>query len=162
MGAPERRVVSMPMLTDRRIAPVISGLGVAVVLCAVLLVTSLLWPGPGRDLPKPIDGSPVLTHAEPSGPSMLALLNGSLDLVDGCLLVGGEPVIWPPGTTWDEAQQAVMLTDGGRDLVLHPGDKLPGLGGGSGSIKDYGENMHPETIARARACSDDDSLLIVN
>jgi hypothetical protein len=151
----------MPMLMNRRIASVIGGLGVALVLCAVLLVTSLLWPDAQRDLPKPTDGNPVLTHADPPD-HMLALINGRFELVDGCLLMGGQPVIWPPDTTWDDTQQAVMLTYEGKDLVLHPGEELPGLGGGVLSSVEYGEYLHPDTIARARACADDDILVIVN
>jgi len=160
-GSRERRKVPMSMLTDRSTAPGIGGLGVALVLCAVLLITSLLWPDAKPDLPKPRDGDPVLTHAQPRV-GMLALINGPLDLVDGCLLLGGRPVMWPPGTTWDEAQQAVMLTYEGRHLILHPGDELPGLGGGVVSSVEYGEYLHPDTIARARACADDDMLVIVN
>jgi len=144
----------MSMLTDRRIAPVIAGLAVSVV---VLLATALFWRGPGPDLPKPVDGNPVLTHGQ-SGPGMLASLHGTLALVDGCLLLGGEVVVWPPGTTWDEAQQAVLYSE----LVLQPGDELPGLAGGVLPITEFGRFLHPETIARARACSDDDTLTIVS
>jgi len=151
----------MPPLMNRRIAAVIGGLGVAVVLCVVLLVTSLLWPAAQRDLPEPIDGNPVLTHAQTPS-QMLALITGRLELVDGCLLMGDQPVIWPPDTTWDEAQQAVVLTYEGTELVLHPGDELPGLGGGVVSTEEYGQYLHPDTIARVRACTNDDIMEIVN
>ena len=57
---------------------------------------------------------------------MQALIEGTLTLSEGCLLIGEYPVIWPHGTTWDGESQVVELPDG---QVVADGDRLRGGGG---------------------------------
>lgn len=45
---------------------------------------------------------------------------------DGCVTVDGDVAVWPPGTTWDEANQSIMLPDGS---IVASGDSVEGGGG---------------------------------
>jgi hypothetical protein len=73
------------------------------------------------DADAPTDG--LALDAEVSG--QVALVSGCVALTDptGAATVG---VKWPPGTTWDEASDAVVLADGRRVRI---GDSITGGGG---------------------------------
>ncbi|MQW78186.1 hypothetical protein GHK92_20165 [Nocardioides sp. dk4132] len=63
--------------------------------------------------PSSSGNGPVVAHrAEGDGSGDGALIEGSLAMSGGCLLVGDLPVVWPYGTTWDAEAQAVRLSDG--------------------------------------------------
>ena len=47
---------------------------------------------------------------------------------DGCVTVEGFVVAWPPGTTWDDEAQVIVLPDGSR---VGDGDSVTGSGGAS-------------------------------
>jgi hypothetical protein len=70
------------------------------------------------DLGGTIDG-PVITPAKEWDDAPTAELIGKLDLDAGCLLMRDSVVFWPQGTTWDEEEQAVLLTDGTHALIGH-------------------------------------------
>lgn len=78
----------------------------------------------------PADADPVVTGA-PSDTGAAAVIEGPLLLVDGCLVIdasegGRGQVLFPFGTTWDAAAQAVVGPDGVRVLV---GEVLSATGG---------------------------------
>jgi hypothetical protein len=55
-------------------------------------------------------GDPVITHRqleETAYPS--ALIEGTLSLEKGCLLVGDAVVFWPAGSAWDAESQSVTF-----------------------------------------------------
>jgi hypothetical protein len=81
---------------------------------------------------------PVVAHpAEGDGSGNAALIEGPLTMSSGCLLVGGFPVVWPHGTTWDAEAQAVRLSDG---QVVALGDRVSG-GGGYPYLSDLGSEF---------------------
>jgi hypothetical protein len=100
----------------------------AIVVGAIMAVV-LLYFTTGRGGGITIDG-PVVAHDRGwgLGPSsgMDAVVGGTLDYRDGCLLLGGDVVVWPDGTEWDAEREAVRLDDG---TVLHVGDTVLGGGG---------------------------------
>ena len=51
---------------------------------------------------------------------------GVLELVDNCLLVNGDPVVWPPSSSWQDEPPAVRL---GNGIVLEVGDDFRTSGG---------------------------------
>lgn len=77
-------------------------------------------------------------YAERGEESLTALGTGELAIRDGCLvLVGSETVylvIWPPGTTWDDVTDTVIV-HGQRARV---GDSVT-LGGGEGEAGPIGD-----------------------
>jgi hypothetical protein len=75
-----------------------------------------------------VDG-PVVAATRDEGTSLQALLGGRLALVDGCLRLEGDAVVWPVGTWWDEGRRAVVLRDG---TLLRDGDVVRGGGGSFG------------------------------
>ncbi|WP_143016198.1 hypothetical protein [Nocardioides szechwanensis] len=89
----------------------------------------------------PVDGvaSPVLTLPERDGPWPMALVRGVVSLRGGCLYVGDQAVVWPNGSTWDPAEQAVRY----GSLVIPVGDYVRGGGGfytvGTDSGGDFGD-----------------------
>lgn len=82
--------------------------------------------GSGVTTSTPTGNGPVVAHPEGSSDGMQALIQGTLSLSGGCLLVGEFPVIWPHGTTWDAENQTVELPDG-HEVAL--GDQVRGGGG---------------------------------
>ncbi|MET0882741.1 MAG: hypothetical protein ABWZ13_01205 [Acidimicrobiales bacterium] len=100
---------------------------VAVAVVAALLVGLVAW-APWR-AEYAVDG-PVVAANEDDGIALMALLGGELELVDGCLRLGDESVVWPRGTRWNEGQRAVELRDG---TLLHDGDTISGGGGSLGA-----------------------------
>ena len=55
-----------------------------------------------------------------------AQMAGRLMLREGCLALDGEPILWPSGTEWDDANQVVVLPD---DVRLKVGTRVR-VGGG--------------------------------
>lgn len=102
----------------------VSGLsGVAALVVLVSLATGW-WPG-GPAADGATDG-PVIANAEEWNAYPLALVQGRLELVDGCLLLGDDVVFWPHGTTWDEERQSVEFDDAPAAAV---GARFSGGGG---------------------------------
>jgi hypothetical protein len=77
---------------------------------------------------------PVVAHPAGGSGGNGALIEGSLTMSSGCLLVSEFPVIWPYGTTWDAEARAVRLSDG---QVVALGDRVSG-GGGYPYLSDLG------------------------
>ncbi len=78
-----------------------------------------------------VDG-PVV-YADPSEDSEAALAGGTVELVDGCLMLvddvdaGASPtLVWQAGTRWDPVDSEIVLPDGSR---LGIGDKISAGGG---------------------------------
>jgi len=69
---------------------------------------------------------PVLTSAERWEWQPAAEVRGRLTLQEGCLLLSGEVVFWPYGTTWDESVKAVVFEDHPAAAV---GERFVGGGG---------------------------------
>lgn len=84
---------------------------------------------------------------------MAAEVEGQLSIRDRCVYLtyagGDHPVIFPHGTAWDDADQAVVLNGGQR---LHEGDWLLGGGGGVHLRPDADEWYGPELAAGLRRC----------
>src|SRR4051812_38747750 len=81
-------------------------------LALVLAVGALLVPVLLRETSDAegfVDG-PVVSAAATSGAYPDALVEGSLSLRDGCLLLGESVVYWPAGTSWDAEGQAVTFS----------------------------------------------------
>jgi hypothetical protein len=70
--------------------------------------------------------APVITAANDWDSAPTAEMSGKLTLTAGGLQLGDDPVFWPHGTRWDEADQAVVLRDGSRIVV---GQQFHGGGG---------------------------------
>ena len=100
-----------------------------------------------------IDG-PVMRHLPPLGEeSEAAEIRGTLVLEGDCLLVDspwGEryPIVWPAGTTWDPAGEAVVLHSGERLAV---GSDIQGGGGYSGA-SGLSASLGDEAAALAEMC----------
>ena len=121
---------------------------VAVILAALgFVVPWRLWGQAGIS----VDG-PVVSYDAPwlsFGSSGLdALLGGELEITDGCVYLSGNPVRWPDGTSWDEDESAVRLSDG---TLVREGDSVSGGGGSFGGPEDAG---FFEDSATARALAD--------
>jgi hypothetical protein len=107
---------------------------------------------------------PLVVDAEApdNGLLLYAEVHRKVVLVSDCVALadptGGAPlgVRWPPGTTWDEASDAVVLADGRRVLI---GDTIQGGGGYFGA--DDGQLV----TARTRSMLDEcglDSIAFLN
>lgn len=100
------------------------------------------------------------------GDQLAAIVGGVIVLDRGCLLLDQYahfadladppdpaavryPVIWPAGTTWDDATQTVVLPDGVRAAI---GESV---GGGGGYLYEDAIAVvtDPNTAARAAACA---------
>ncbi|GAA4687157.1 hypothetical protein [Nocardioides nanhaiensis] len=93
--------------------------------------------GPRADTGAP-EAGPVVAHLSPgAGDGMAALIQGPLELTGDCLLVGGYPVVWPHGTTWDAEAGRVRLPDG---EAVGEGDRVSG-GGGYLYLADLGPDL---------------------
>ena len=104
-----------------------------------------------------VDG-PIIVDAQSDGFSTDAGAGGTIGLVDGCLIMFEDHersenpigVEWPPGTTWDEASNAVVLPDG---RLVNIGDFIMGGGGGHGL--DDESRVTPEVRAALEECGID-------
>lgn len=74
------------------------------------------------------------TQKKPTTTYMQALLSGKLEMVDGCLRVNGDLVIWPYGfsATIDE-DGIIQVIDSAHEIVVRVGDKVR-FGGGGGEM----------------------------
>lgn len=103
------------------------------VVLAVLAAVVVLFLTTGRGGRIVVDG-PVARHERGWGlggtSGMDAIVGGVLAYEDGCLLLDGDPVIWPDGTEWDDDATGVRLPNG---ALATPGTSVRG-GGGSISV----------------------------
>ena len=68
---------------------------------------------------------------------------------DGCVTVDGFVVAWPPGTSWDEESQLIVLPDGSR---IGDGDSVAGSGGANeGDALRF--SLGEEALAEAERCT---------
>jgi len=72
-----------------------------------------------------VDG-PLLTSVGRSEDGMFAEVSGRVTPDGGCLRLGDKPVVWPEGTSWDEAS-GVLTLPGGE--AVPPGGRVSGAGG---------------------------------
>jgi hypothetical protein len=87
-------------------------------------------------------------NADGSYITPLAQFTGTLSYKDGCVLVGGEPHVFPAdGTSWD----GTTLTVRGREFVV--GDQLIGGGGGAPD----GNKLPDEALA---SCGDSVAFIV--
>jgi hypothetical protein len=95
---------------------------VAVFSLAMLLASC------GGDARQPSADSEVLlvTSGPGTGSGSDAEIAGVVTLDEGCVRVGEYPAVWPEGTTWDSARQALMLPSG---LSVAIGESVSGAGG---------------------------------
>lgn len=127
---------------------------------AVVLHLALVVSACGEEPSDPVsfvDG-PIIVDAEPDDGGTDAGAGGTIGLVDGCLIMfedhesSDDPigVEWPPGTTWDDAANAVVLPDG---RVVNIGDFIVGGGGGHGLDDEF--RVTPEVRAALEECGID-------
>lgn len=93
-----------------------------------------------------VDG-PVLTSVGESEDGMDAIVTGVLTYERDCLLLGGMPVVWPEGTTWQEADGLTL--PGGEQALL--GDTLNG-GGGYLKVDAVSNEFGEDVASRAKEC----------
>lgn len=73
-----------------------------------------------------VDG-PLLAWSSGSGSGMDAIVLGVVELSpEGCLRLGGMPVVWPAGTRWNDDDGAIQLPN---DVQVNIGDQVNGGGG---------------------------------
>lgn len=93
---------------------------------------------------------PVISLGDEWNAYPLALVNGRLSLVNGCLLVGDSVAFWPYETTWDDGQQAVEFGgDFGSSSVAPVGEEFTGAGGfySPDNIRDM-ESLDDQAVLR--------------
>nr|MBA2464664.1 hypothetical protein [Nocardioidaceae bacterium] len=118
-----------------------SVLAVVVVLCASC-----------SNVSGSVDG-PLLVSSGGSGDvGMTAIVRGEVSLDDGCLRLGGMPVIWPEGTSWDAQDEAVRLPN--QD-VAPLGSRVTGGGGYLSSLDGIAERYGQEVADAAEPCLGD-------
>jgi hypothetical protein len=105
---------------------------------AVVLLLALVASACGEE---PFEGlfvdGPIIVDAQEDDEEEDVFVAGTIGLVDGCLILFEDHerlespigVEWRPGTTWDEAANAVVLPDG---RVVNIGDFIAGGGGAHG------------------------------
>lgn len=86
--------------------PLRFGLALAVAAGAVLIPIFLR----GTSEANGVVRGPVVSAAATSGGYPDARVEGSLNLRDGCLLLGESVVYWPAGTSWDAEGQAITFS----------------------------------------------------
>ncbi|WP_432543356.1 hypothetical protein [Kineococcus sp. SYSU DK002] len=74
-------------------------------------------------LPVAARGSGPLLVPAPTGPegaSPAALVSGVVEEHDDCTTLGGPPILWPSGSTWDATAQTTTVPhhEGGADEVV--------------------------------------------
>ena len=117
----------MARRTARAIADA-STLGIA--LLGAIAVN--VWADGQRDLSAHYDETaPVIALPEPWEAIPGALISGTLQLVEGCLMLDDLVVVWPHGTTWDDSSDTVVAPDikfGLGDIVTGGGGAMPDIG----------------------------------
>jgi hypothetical protein len=133
------------MMHRRPIAVRHSRLAAATLLLVALVAPSCGDAGGADDVRSnsTVDG-PVVAQPEGNGDGDDALIEGTVRLSSGCLLVGEFPVIWPHGTRWDADTEAVQLSDG---QVVALGVRVKG-GGGYSHMSD----LRPEFAEPLAGC----------
>ena len=135
-------------------APVVATLSVTV------LATALGACGEGGENEGANAAGPVITIATDWNSYPTAQMRGLLSEKRGCLLVGGEVVFWPRGTTWDAEANAVIQTDGTRLTV---GDLLIGGGGGYEPDTDFSDLLgSSEAAERVTSCVEKTAAQVVS
>jgi ABC-type glycerol-3-phosphate transport system substrate-binding protein len=122
---------------------------------AVVLLLALVASACGEEPSSPVsfvDG-PIIVDAQEDDEREDQDLKGTIALVEGCVIMISEDVEepfgveWPPGTTWDEAANAVVLPDG---RPVNIGEFIVGGGGGHGL--DDKSRVTPEVRAALEEC----------
>ena len=126
-----------------------------VTLVAIVMLLTLASPACGEESPDPVsfvDG-PIIVDAQEDDGGVDQDLKGTIALVEGCVVMVSEDVEepfgveWPPGSTWDEAANAVVLPDG---RLVNIGEFI--VGGGDGHGLDDESRVTPEVRAALEEC----------
>ena len=80
------------------------------------------------------------TQKEPATAHNQALLSGSLKLIDGCLRVNGDLIVWPYGFSPTTEEGVIQVIDSTHETVARVGDKVR-FGGGGFSEDEDGMDM---------------------
>ncbi len=93
-----------------------------------------------------------------SGSGSDALVGGTLELEGECLLLSGNPVVWPSGTSWDPETQVLSVT--GRRAEL--GDRVYGGGAVRGEQGDGGWDATDAGRATADCRQPGSAVVVLN
>lgn len=99
-----------------------------------------------------VDGPVVVSGLTPDSDGEDADVVGTIMLNPPCLELRSTDgniygVAWPAGTTWDEDEEAVVLSNGSR---IGDGDRISGAGGYRGNLDE--PNLGPIIMAAAQEC----------
>jgi len=99
---------------------------------------------------------------EGSKDELNALIRGTLELDPerGCVLLSGQPVVWPAGTTMTSSPPELHLRNG---LIARPGDLITGGGGeaSASAIRQSAVNIEGD-VAAALDCAPQTSIAVFN
>jgi hypothetical protein len=95
------------------------------VVAAMVALAACADHEPHPEEPEPQDRGPVIA-ADASRGCPSATISGTLELKHGCLVLAGNATLWPAGTTWDQANTAVVVSGGPR---LPVGSRVEVTGG---------------------------------
>lgn len=99
-----------------------------------------------------VDGPLIV--AAPSNDAQDALISGTIILEGDCLYIARDdvryPVVWPNGSRWEDAAQAIVLPGG---VAVEPGDVVEG-GGGFAQPDRVGATAGPDGQALAEQCAE--------
>lgn len=135
---------------------------VTIVLALAVATTLVLYLTTGRGGGVSVDG-PVVAHDRGWGlggvSGMEAIVGGVLEYDGECVLLSGDPVVWPDGTEWDADEEAVRLDDG---TLVQVGDSVSGGGGMSQEAPERDEWWPDTETGRALSgCLADDAGVVV-
>lgn len=120
----------------------------ATATAGVLLAVPFLLMGPSTPHDDSYVDGPVIATGG-GRPWPLAGVTGRLTLEQGCLLLAGDPVYWPNGTSWDATTQEVVFSDGSR---LGLGSRLSGGGGGFSGADLAAVRPNTRAVSATLAC----------
>lgn len=111
---------------------------------------------------------PVIHHVTPPSPTRdMALIQGSLSIDGkGCIRVDSWGVIWPAGTSWDDANDEVVMEDGRRFGLGHAvsgeGEYQDSVGAGDGKQSSLESKVGSTVAAHAVACYGEGQVAVLN
>lgn len=112
--------------------------------------------------PSAPDSGPVITIEDDWNGYPTALVSGKLTEKEGCLLIHGQVVFWPKGTSWVAESHAVVQVDGSKVIV---GDRFTGGGGSYEPTTDFNDLLGSadagQRITDCVATADAESVLVV-
>lgn len=120
-------------------------------LAAVCLLAGGALTACGGDETEVTVSGPVIVQVVDESDTMAAaLIEGVLELRDGCLYVGDGLLALGTRATWDAARQRVDFEDGASWLV---GDEITAGGGSYSTVGDAADVFADEAVDALRACT---------